>query len=100
MVDRNRSTVGTGFQVVGTLKINSIFASSHRLASSPCNFCLMVWYKNPKKSQYLHDMSNDVRSILGPRLTAAQLLESMLDIHLGSSNFFGLPEACPRPEMS
>jgi hypothetical protein len=60
----------------------------------------MVWYKNLKKSQYLHDMSSDVLSILGPRLTAAQLLVSMLDIHLASANFFEPAEACPHPEMS
>lgn len=34
MIFRNRSTV-VGFHVVGTEKTNSIFASSHRLASSP-----------------------------------------------------------------
>jgi len=35
MVFLNRSTVGIGFHVVGTEKMNSMFASSHRLASSP-----------------------------------------------------------------
>lgn len=37
IIDRNRSTVGFGFQVVGTLNMNSIRASSHLLASSPFN---------------------------------------------------------------
>jgi hypothetical protein len=60
----------------------------------------MVWYKNLKKSQYLRDMLSDVLSILGPRLTAAQLLVSMLDIALTFANFFEHVEAFPRPEMS
>ena len=35
IVFRNLSTVGIGFHVVGTEKMNSMFASSQRLASSP-----------------------------------------------------------------
>ena len=44
----NLSTVGTGFHVVGTEKMNSIVASSHRLASSPLNRASMVRYRNWK----------------------------------------------------
>jgi hypothetical protein len=100
IVDRNRSTVGTGFQVVGTLKINSIFASSHRFASSPSSFCRMVWYNNLKKSQYLPRYVKQCLFNLGPKLTAAQLLESTLDIRPGSAGSLELAGACPHPRMS
>jgi len=53
MMDRKRWTVGTGFQVVGTLKINSIHASSQQLASSFCTDFWIVSYIKRRKSQYL-----------------------------------------------
>lgn len=39
--DLKRSTVGCGFHVVGTLKINSIFASLHGVGISSCNLASM-----------------------------------------------------------